>query len=105
VNTKIESKRLQEENNITFKPVIHTKPKPESTSANGGASANGGSRFDKLYSDAKKRQQESSNPHESKLVPGNEELTFKPQISARASSRSKRTPSPMNITDRLVLYI
>ena len=95
MNLKVESKKLEDESNITFKPILHTKPKTDSASSNGIH----GSRFDKLYSDAMKRQQESSSSD--KLIPGKEELTFRPQISSRASSRSKRAPSPMNVTDRL----
>ena len=45
-----------------------------------------------------KRQQDSNSE---KIIPRNDELTFRPQISSRASSRSKRAPSPMNVTDRL----
>lgn len=79
-----ENKRLEEESQLTFKPSIGSN-KITFNDDRLGASTGRASRFDRLYSDALKRQQSSQ-----KLVdPVTADLTFTPKITSRAASRGR----------------
>ena len=93
---KLEDKRIKNEENLTFKPNLTSKTVSNGNNLKSASTADigGDSRFDRLYKDAMKRQQVS----DSKPVDDN--LSFKPKISARASSRG-RAQSPLAVSDRL----
>jgi bifunctional DNA-binding transcriptional regulator/antitoxin component of YhaV-PrlF toxin-antitoxin module len=92
VEKKMEARRMEEEQQLTFKPKLHEYK--------GSAPGNPeeGTRFDKLYKDAKKRHLEA------KVIKAHAEEpqgSFQPQLVTRSSSRGKRAPSPQGIHQRL----
>jgi hypothetical protein len=88
IEMKRERIKLEEESNYTFKPVFYTgnRRKDEGIREN---------RFDKLYSDALKRQITSQIKEEEaiKQIPFSPKFVSKSRSSSRSSSRS-RSPGP-----------
>ena len=76
---KLEEKRRQEEEQLTFKPKLQSKRGRDSTT-------NAGSRFEKLYDEARKRQEDKTDVKK-------DVNAFKPKITARGRSK-ERAPTP-----------
>lgn len=75
---KLEAKRRQEEENLTFKPKLESKRGRDTTT--------NGSRFEKLYEEARKRQEEKTDVKK-------DANAFKPKITSRGRSK-ERAPTP-----------
>ena len=88
IEKRIELRRIEEDSQLTFKPALYEYKKSLPTS---NESTN---RFEKLYKDAKKRQ------NEVKPSPADQN-SFQPTLVARSSSRGKRSPSPQNLVAKL----
>jgi hypothetical protein len=92
VEKKMESRRIEEEQHLTFKPKLHEYK------GNVPTNPEEGSRFDRLYKDARKRHVEA------KMIKAQSEepqTSFQPQLATRSSSRGKRAPSPQPVHERL----
>lgn len=92
VEKKMEARRKEEEEQLTFKPKLHEYKGslPEDPEE--------GSRFDRLYKDAKKRHFVAKVLKASAEEPPG---AFQPQLATRSSSRGKRAPSPQGVHQRL----